>query len=404
MQNHQAGQAVPGKARLSGRDKLALVGLACAAFIFNTSEFIPIGLLSDIARDFGVTEARAGLLISVYAWAVMLLSLPLMLLVSRVELKRLMVGLTLLFAVFQLFSAAAPGYYALMLARIGVACTHAVFWSIVSPLAARLVPDRFRPLALSVIVTGSSVAMVFGLPLGRVIGLYVGWRTTFQCIGVFAFLVCVYLACVLPRVPSRGGFSPRKLPVLLKNPLLVGIYALTLGVAGAYFTGYSYIEPFLKQVAGMTDEGVTATLMLFGGMGIAGSVAFSRWYGRYARGFMTLVLLGMAASLALLRPAAELVPAVVSLCALWGMVATAFNVSLQSEIIAHSPQDATAVSMSIFSGIFNLGIGCGTWVGGVACTHLSIASVGYVGGAIALAAFAFWRWRVSRLLAVAKGV
>ena len=208
MQNHQAGQAVPGKARLSGRDKLALVGLACAAFIFNTSEFIPIGLLSDIARDFGVTEARAGLLISVYAWAVMLLSLPLMMLVSRVELKRLMVGLTLLFAVFQLLSAVAPGYYALMLARIGVACTHAVFWSIVSPLAVRLVPDRFRPLALSVIVTGSSVAMVFGLPLGRVIGLYVGWRATFRCIGVFALLVCLYLTCILPKVPSRGGFSP----------------------------------------------------------------------------------------------------------------------------------------------------------------------------------------------------
>ena len=403
MQNQQKVQVASCKVRLSWRDRLALVGLACAAFIFNTSEFIPIGLLSDIARDFGVTEARAGLLISVYAWAVMLLSLPLMLLVSRIELKRLMVGLTLLFALFQLLSAAAPGYYALMLARIGVACTHAVFWSIVSPLAVRLVPDRFRPLALSVIVTGSSVAMVFGLPLGRVIGLYVGWRATFRCIGVFALLVCLYLTCILPKVPSRGGFSPRTLPVLLTNPLLVGIYLLTLGVAGAYFTGYSYIEPFLKQVAGMTDDGVTATLMLFGGMGIAGSLAFSHWYGRYARRFLTLVLLGMATCLALLRPVAEWMPAVVLLCALWGMVATAFNVSLQNEIITHSPQDATSVSMSIFSGIFNLGIGCGTWVGGAACTHLSIASVGYVGGAIALTAFAFWRWHVARLLA-AKGM
>ena len=155
---------------------LPLVGLTFAVFVFNTSEFMPIGLLTDIATDLNISEARAGLLISVYAWVVAIMSLPLMIMVSKMELKRLLLSIIALFVVSHVGSALAEGYYTLMLSRIGVACAHSIFWSIASPLAVRTVPDGRRALALSAIATGSSVAMVVGLPLGRVVGLYVGWR------------------------------------------------------------------------------------------------------------------------------------------------------------------------------------------------------------------------------------
>ena len=76
--------------KMSLANWLSLLGLTFATFIFNTSEFVPIGLLTDIKTDFHLTEATVGMLISVYAWAVMILSLPLMLLVSKMEMKRLM--------------------------------------------------------------------------------------------------------------------------------------------------------------------------------------------------------------------------------------------------------------------------------------------------------------------------
>mgnify|MGYP000842163977 CR=1 FL=1 len=79
---------------------LSLLSLTFAAFIFNTSEFIPIGLLTDIRNDFGLTEQSVGMLISIYAWAVMLLSLPLMLMVSKLEMKRLMLGLLTFFTIY----------------------------------------------------------------------------------------------------------------------------------------------------------------------------------------------------------------------------------------------------------------------------------------------------------------
>lgn len=101
---------------------MALVGLTLSAFIFNTSEFIPIALLTDIGNDFGLTEAKAGMLISVYAWVVMALSLPLMLMTSRMEMRKLLLGVMAVFTSFQVMSFLSVSFGMLMFSRIGVAC------------------------------------------------------------------------------------------------------------------------------------------------------------------------------------------------------------------------------------------------------------------------------------------
>lgn len=199
--------------KMTWRNWLPLIGLTCAAFVFNTSEFIPIALLTDIAFDFHTTEAHAGMLISVYAWMVMLLSLPLMILVSKINLRKLMLWVVVCFVLFQVLSSLSSTYSMLMFSRIGVACTHSIFWSIVSPLAVSLVPQNHRPLALSMIVTGTSVAMILGMPLGRIIGLHVGWRMTFLSIGIFSFAVFLYFILLFRRslhtVDFQCGNFPR---------------------------------------------------------------------------------------------------------------------------------------------------------------------------------------------------
>lgn len=383
---------------------LPLVGLTCSTFIFNTSEFIPIGLLTDIAADFSMTEAQAGMLISVYAWVVMLLSLPLMILASKVELRRLMLCLVGFFSAFQVMSFLSVNYWMLMASRIGVACTHSIFWSIVSPVAVKIVSDEHRPLALSMIVTGSSIAMILGMPLGRVIGLHIGWRMTFLSIGVFAFATFLYLLFVLPKVSSDGGFSPRRLPELFRNRALAGLFLFTALYAGSYYTCYSYIEPFMKQVAGMSDELVTAALMIFGGAGLVGSFLFSKYYNRNSHVFTTLVMMSLTTSLLLFYPLSFSSVALIALCVLWGIAGTAYNVSMQDEVISltASCPESTAVAMSIFSGIFNMGIGCGSFAGGLVCTHLSLRYIGYAGGILAALALLYWLLRLSGLFERAK--
>ena len=124
------------QSKMTLKEWLPLLGITVSAFIFNTSEFMPIGLLTDIADSFHITEAHAGVLITVYSWIVMLLSLPLMLLLNKIDFKRLLLGTIALFGIFQMLSAFSASYGMLMISRIGVACTHSVFWSIASPAAA----------------------------------------------------------------------------------------------------------------------------------------------------------------------------------------------------------------------------------------------------------------------------
>lgn len=365
---------------------LPLIGLTFAVFVFNTSEFMPIGLLTDIATDLNISEARAGLLISVYAWVVAIMSLPLMIMVSKMELKRLLLSIIALFVVSHVASAFAEGYYTLMLSRIGVACSHAIFWSIAPPLAVRTVPDGKRALGLSTIATGSSVAMVVGLPLGRVVGLYVGWRMTFLSIAVISALIFIFIAVVFPKLQSRGKFAFKQLPALLHNRVLVGVFIMSVLFATAHYTGYSYIEPFLGKVASMSPDLVTFVLIVFGASGMLGSISFSKYYMANRRRFMLVMTLGPALCLLLLQVAAAGLLSVVLVCIMWGAMATAFNIAFQDNTIRFAPENATSIGMSIFSGIFNLGIGSGAYVGGLVVSHLSIDYIGYAGGIIGLIA------------------
>lgn len=380
--------------KMSVHHWLTLFALTLATFIFNTSEFIPIGLLTDIQTEFQLTEAKAGMLISVYAWAVMVLSLPLMILVSKMELKRLMLWLLGLFTFFQVMSFLSTSYAMLMCSRIGVACTHAIFWSIISPVAVRIVPDKFRSIALSMVVTGSSIAMILGMPLGRIIGLHVGWRITFLSIGVFSALTFVYAAMRLPQLPSRGGFSVKKLPALLQQRGIVGMYVFTLLISSSFYVAYSYIEPFLKQVSRLENSWVTATLMIYGCAGFLGSIVFSKFYNRNRKRFITAIVACSSVCLLLLHPCALSLPLIIAVCALWGMASTAYNVAMQSNIILITTPESTAVAMSIFSGIFNLGIGSGAFVGGAICTHASIAYIGYVGALLGFIGLTYWMGRL----------
>ncbi len=359
---------------------LPLVGLTCCAFVFNTSEFMPIGLLTDIAASFSLTEAQAGIMISVYAWGVMLLSLPLMVFASRFEFKRMLLGVLAVFSLGQFLSAVAPTYPILVCARLVVACAHAVFWSVASIMASRLVDTRHGALAISMIATGSSIAQIFGLPLGRAIGL----RMTFAVVGALSAIAVVYQAAVFPAMPAGERFTVKQLPELLKNPLLIALYAVTVFMATGYYTGYSYIEPFLAQVAHVDASAITMTLTAFGCSGLLGSWLFGRLFDGHRFPFLAITLSGVPVALLLMGPAASSLVAVLAVCALWGCCATAFNVAFQAELIKHTPADSSAVAMSIFSGLFNLGIGTGTAIGGAVVSGPGIAWIGCAGGAIAV--------------------
>ncbi len=365
-----------------------LVLLTVAGFTFNTSELIPIGLLTDIAEDFRISEARAGLLITVYAWVVALMSLPLMLIFAKWDYRKLMMWVVGVFFFSHIGSVISTGYYTLMASRIGVALAHSLFWSIAPAMAVAVMPPEKRAFALSTLVAGGGIALIAGLPLGRILGLVAGWRATLGALGALAGLVWLGLRFRFPSLPQTDRSESRKtmLSSLVHCRPLLMIYLITAVIVTGHYTGYSYIEPFMDKVAGMSPSAITATLSLFGVAGLLGSYIMSRWFFRYSRRLILGACFGLPLMMLLIFPMTSIHPLLLSMiCILWGMAITIYNIAFQNEIITLFPGDS-AVPMSFYSGIFNLGIGAGAFVGGMIVDHGLISEIGYIGGAIALAA------------------
>lgn len=378
---------------------LRVVTLAVAAFIFNTTEFVPVGLLSDIARSFDMPSAQAGIMLTIYAWVVGLMSLPFMLLTSNIERRKLLIALFVVFIASHMLLFMAWNFEILVASRVGIAFAHAIFWSITASLAIRLAPAGKRAQALSLIATGTALASVLGIPVGRLVGQYFGWRTTFFAIGIGALITLVCLARLLPTLPSEHSGSLKSLPALFRRPALISIYILTVVVVTAHFTAYSYIEPFVQTVAGLSENFATILLLVLGFTGIIGSVIFGKLGNQHASLLIGAAIALLVCCLLLLLPASGNTATLTALCAFWGIAIMLIALGMQVKVLALAP-DATDVAMALFSGIFNIGIGAGALLGNVVSMNASMASVGYV-GAIPAAAALIWamivfrRWPVS---------
>lgn len=364
---------------------IQVILMGISAFVMNTTEFVPVALLSDIAQEFSITTAETGWMLTLYAWIVAAMSLPLMLLTKNWERKRLLLGIFALFIASHVLSVFAWSFDVLLISRVGIAFAHAIFWSITAAIALRVAPEGKKAFALSVVATGTSLAMVLGVPIGRLIGQWFGWRATFGAIGVIATVVFLLQARLLPNLPSLFQGSFRKVPELLKNPLLVCLYLFIFLVFTAHYTAYSYIEPFMRQVGEISENFATFVLLLFGGAGILGSVIFSRWGDRHSTLLMIIsAIIMLISTLALLTVIAS--PWALSLNAvIWGTALMLLIIAAQAKILMVDVH-AQDMLMSMFSGIINLGIGAGALIGGYAVVHISLSSVGFVGAVVSFLA------------------
>ena len=357
--------------------------LVFAGFVFNTTEFLPVALLSDIADSFHIPVEHAGLMITIYAWIVSLMSLPFMLMTAKLERRSLLIKLLIVFVASHVLSVLAWDFWVLLLSRIGIAFTHAIFWSITTSLAVRVAPKDKKAQAIGLLAMGSALAMVLGLPLGRVIGQYFGWREAFAIIAVLAFTILILLYRFLPHLESRNAGSLRSLPLLIKRPLLLGLYALTILIISAHFTAYSYIEPFMVRIGEMSDSAATTILLIFGLSGITASLLFNRFYRRSPTAFLLTSMGILGLSLVLLLPLSGSQFSMFLLAFIWGIGISGIGLSLQVRVLQLA-SDATDVAMAIYSGLYNVGIGGGALLGNQVMQHLGLANIGFSGSALAL--------------------
>lgn len=364
---------------------LSVLALAVGAFIFNTTEFIPIALLSDIGQTFGMASTEVGIMLTVYAWIVALLSLPLMLATKNFERRKLLLILFAVFVAGHVLSFFAWNFGVLLASRICIALTHAVFWSITAFLAVRVAPPGKSTQALGLLSTGTVMAMVMGIPLGRVIGQFYSWQISFLLIGICAAAVMIVLAKNLLLLPSVNSGSLSSLPLLVKRKNLMLLYGFTILIITAHFTAYSYIEPFVLQIGGFKPEQVTIVLGLYGAAGFVASFVFGKWFAKFPHQFFIGAAALVMLMTALLWPLVGSAWAVYVLCFVWGIAISVVSLSMIAKVLNFA-SDATDVATSIYSGLYNVGIGGGALLGHYVTVGLGLGSIGFVGAGTALLA------------------
>ena len=377
---------------------LSLLALAAGAFGIGTTEFIIMGLLTQVGADLGISIPTAGTLISRYAVGVVL-GAPLLTIATRHwPRKQLLMALMLIFIAGNAAAALAPGYGWLMGARVLTSLTHGTFFGVGAVVATGLVPAEKRASAIARMFSGLTLATLLGVPAGAWIGQLWGWRASFWVVALVGVAALAILAAFVPRDQGRPAVAPltQELAALRRPQVWLGLGITVFGFAGV-FALYTYIEPLLRQVTHMSDGWVTATLLLFGAGLAAGNLLGGR---RLADKGVMQALAGsigaLLVTLALGRWAFGQPGVAMTYVVLLGTVAFATVAPMQMRVLQQAGAAGANLASSLNISAFNLGNALGAWVGGLVLSHgfgllaLGEAAAGLTAVGLLLTA---WSWR-----------
>lgn len=365
----------------------AVGAIAVGTFVMVTTEFLPIGLLTDIARTLGVSDGTAGLMVTMpgvlAAFAAPLLTVA----AGRLDRRTVMLALTAALLVSNLLAAFAPDFGTMLVARLLLGLCVGGFWSFAPSVGTQLVPAAAQARAMSVILAGISVATVLGVPAGALLGAYAGWRTVFAAAAGVTIAVLLAQLWLLPAVPAARAIRPRDLLVPLARPLArVGLVAVVLLVAG-HFAAYTYLKPLLQQVFGLTPIWVTALLLAYGAAGFLGNFIAGGLMARSIRLGMVVTagLLGGSLVLSTLAGTGPLAGAAVVIA--WGAAFGMVPVAATGWMLQALPE-APEAGQALLVTAFQVAIASGALLGGLVVDGSGILSAMLLGSAFVLAAAA----------------
>ncbi|MCX5209020.1 MFS transporter [Kitasatospora sp. NBC_00240] len=365
---------------------LALLALAIGAFGIGTTEFVIMGLLPEVAGDFGVSIPTAGWLVTGYALGV-LVGAPLMTaLGTRVSRKRMLMLLMGLFIAGNLLSAVAPVFGVMIAGRLVASLAHGAFFGIGAVVAADLVAPSRKAGAIALMFTGLTVANVVGVPLGTYVGQAAGWRTTFFLVAALGVIGLAGIARLVPEIPRPQGVRLRHELAAFRNVQVLLAMGMTVLGFGGVFAAITYISPMMTEVAGFADSSVTWLLVLFGLGMVGGNLLGGKLADRALMPLLYVTLGSLALVLALFTVTAHNRFAAAVTITLIGALGFAAVPPLQKRVLdqaAGAPTLASAVNI----GAFNLGNALAALIGGmVISAGFGWTAPNWVGAALAASA------------------
>ncbi|KRC49352.1 MFS transporter [Leifsonia sp. Root227] len=353
-----------------------LLALAGAVFLSVTSEMIPTGLLPDMSSSLGVREAQIGLLVTVFAFTVVITSTALTALTKRWPRHAMIVGILIALGLSNALTAVAPDYGFVVASRILGGVAHGLFWSIVGAYAGHLVPKEQIGRAVSITLGGGTLAFVFGVPLGTFAGHLFGWRLSFAFLAGLMLVGALLVWKLLPKVERESDARPKRVrgvprseqPAKVADATILAVVMVCLVAAVTmvgHYTFYTFVVPFLTGPMGVAAGDVGGLLFFYGIAGAAGLVLAGTVLGRRPQfGLIVALIVTGAAVAALAAFAGQPVIALIAFI-VWGLAFGALPPLLQTRLLHTSSAAFRDTASALYTTSFNVGIGGGALIGAV---------------------------------------
>ncbi|MBU9171833.1 MFS transporter [Burkholderia gladioli] len=342
----------------------AVYALALGVFGLVTAEFLPASLLTPLAASLGITEGTAGQAVTVTAAVALVTSLLIAVLTRGIDRRRVLLAFSVLLVISNLLVASAGSFLAILLGRVLLGIALGGFWTMSAATAMRLVPTAMVPRALSIIFSGVAVATIAAAPLGSYFGHLIGWRNVFYAAAAIGALALAAQFATLPSMAPNGTTRLRTLLDVLRRPTVgIGMFAVTLVFSG-HFAFFTYLRPFLEDVAGVGVNALSAILL---GYGVA-NFLFTPVAGRALERGLRPMMIAMPALMVVLGAALALFGKLTALdavlVALWGAAFGGVPVAWSTWVTRVVPDEAESAGGLIVAAI-QLAISLGAAAGGV---------------------------------------
>ena len=363
-----------------------LLVLTGAIFASVSSEFLPTGLLPEMAAELGVSESQIGLLITVFAGTVVVSTAPLTVLTRRYSRKWLMVLLLGGFALTNVLCAIAPSYEFLMASRVLGGLAHGLFWAVTGPYAALLVPRHQLARAISVTNAGGTLAFILGVPLGTFLGHALGWRLAFAAMAIVVLVFMVFVIVYLPPVRHLVPLATGEIPIPARKdrslPAVVIVCLSVVLVITGHNVFYTYIAPWAIQVGGVDEAAIAGLLFAYGAAGAIGLALGGALGDRFPRGSVNVALGGVTASILLLGAfGTSMVPIVIGMV-IWSVFFGGVPALMHSRVLHSASERIRDLAAAWLTTAFNLAIGGGALLGGLLLDGFGIEVLPWFGAAI----------------------
>ena len=359
-----------------------LLMLAAGVFLSITIEMLPTGLLPEMSDGLGVAEPFIGLLMSVFAFTVVITSTPLTALTSRMPRHGLLVIVLAVLGITTLASAFVPEYWMLVAVRIVGGVAHGLFWAIVAAYASRLVPEGQIGRAVSVTLGGGTLARVAGVPATTGLGQALGWRPVFALVAGLTLVGALAVWRFLPKVATEAGATAAR---FRRGDVALGPVLLVCGVTAATMLGqyavFTYVAPLVTDVVGLQAGAVGPLLLVYGVTGALGLVLAGSPLARRADRVMLVAMGTAVVALIVLGIAPGVVPSIIAF-AVWGLAFGAIPPLLQTRLLQATPARQRDAASALYTTAFNVGIGGGALVGAVLFERIGVQSLPFVYAAV----------------------